>query len=147
MWLDDAAWGRNSGRIVRRFFGGAWSTARSQRDLRSFFRFRDYGRHLRELFAAIPQSRRYETAPAGSDEVTRKDVAERLRPVRVEGRPLLEPGRDEDPSSASCVRSRPDQVEVAADQAAESVNIGLKVVTQTPSRVRRQLPSACRCGC
>jgi hypothetical protein len=80
VWLDDAGWTNNSGRVVRRFFGGAWATARSQRDVRSFFRFRDYGRHLRELFSAIPESRRFETAPAGDSEVTREDVAARLRP-------------------------------------------------------------------
>jgi len=84
VWLDDGSWAGNSARIVRRFFSGAWSTARSQRRFRDFFRFGDYWRHLRELGSAVPKARRYEAGGGGStdesDEPTHQDVARALAP-------------------------------------------------------------------
>jgi len=84
VWLDDGSWARSSGRVVRRFFSGAWATARSQRRARDFFRFRDYWRHLRELGGAVPAARRYEvnesTDAADGYVPTRQDVATALKP-------------------------------------------------------------------
>jgi adenylate kinase family enzyme len=82
VWLDDGSWARSSGRIVRRFFGSAWSTARSQRNVRDFFRFRDYWRHVRELAGAVPAAHRYETQVSNgkTGQPTRQDVGKALAP-------------------------------------------------------------------
>ena len=85
VWLDHVAWQRSSGRIVKRFVNQALAEARRQRGWRRFLRVRDYGRRLRELAVAIPESRDYERAPAGSDgagspTVTRAATAAVLAP-------------------------------------------------------------------
>ncbi len=68
IWLDHVTWTKSSGRIVRRFASGAIAEARRQRGWRRFFRFRDYARHVRELAAAIPKARRYESGAGDRDE-------------------------------------------------------------------------------
>jgi adenylate kinase family enzyme len=69
VWLDHVSWRRASGRILRRFLTDAWTEVRRQKGLRKFTRVRDYACHLRELVAAIPESRTYhrvdETADRG----------------------------------------------------------------------------------
>ncbi len=65
IWLDHVPWHRSSGRIVKRFVSQALGEARRQRGWRRFLRLRDYGRRLRELAGAIPESREYQRPPAG----------------------------------------------------------------------------------
>jgi hypothetical protein len=79
VWLDHLRWWRSSGRVVRRFIGGAWAEIRQRRGRDRFLRFGDYRRRLRELGGAIRQSRGY-VANDGSTAVTRAAVAGRLAP-------------------------------------------------------------------
>jgi hypothetical protein len=65
IWLDHVDWPRSSGRLVKRFVGQAIAEARRQRGWRRFLRVRDYGRRLRELAAAIPESRGYHRSAGG----------------------------------------------------------------------------------
>jgi cytidylate kinase len=81
IWLDHVTWGTSSRRIVRRFVGGALAEARRQRGLRRFLRLRDYRDRLRELAAAIPESRRYHSAgDDAASEASRAATADVLRP-------------------------------------------------------------------
>lgn len=87
IWLDHVAWKRSSGRIVKRFVSNAVAEARRQRGWRRFLRLRDYGRRLRELAAAIPESRAYERAPdgqhhGGAAAVTRSATVAALEPYQ-----------------------------------------------------------------
>jgi hypothetical protein len=59
VWLDHVSWRQASRRIVRRFVSGALAEARRQKGHRKFSRVGAYARHLRELLAAIPESRTY----------------------------------------------------------------------------------------
>ncbi len=59
VWLDHVAWHRSSGRILRRFVGGALAEARQRRGRERFLRLRDYGRRLRELVVSLPETRSY----------------------------------------------------------------------------------------
>lgn len=88
IWLDHVAWVRSSGRVVRRFAGQAIAEARRQRGWRRFLRVRDYGRRLRELAAAIPESRRYHRgSPRSSGDrsptASRAAAAAALQPYRA----------------------------------------------------------------
>jgi cytidylate kinase len=62
VWLDHVSAAASSGRITRRFFSQAWSEFRRRKGREKFFRFRDYGRKLRELFVSVPETRTYPTA-------------------------------------------------------------------------------------
>jgi hypothetical protein len=59
VWLDYVTWPGATRRIVRRFVGGAVGEMRRRPGRQRFTRFRDYGRSLRRLGAAIAESRRY----------------------------------------------------------------------------------------
>ncbi len=86
IWLDHVNWPRAGGRLVRRFVGQAISEGRRQRGWRRFLRLRDYGRHLRELAAALPEARGYHRSDAeaagraggGESAVSRAATAELL---------------------------------------------------------------------
>ncbi len=78
VWLDQVSWRKASGRIVRRFVSGALAEARRQKGYRKFTRFGDYARHLREVMAAIPESRRYQTRSANTEAESRLLTQERL---------------------------------------------------------------------
>jgi hypothetical protein len=67
LWLDHLAFAGSSSRQVRRFVRQAFGEARRQRGIRRFLRVRDYGRHLRELAAAIGESRRYHSSREPGD--------------------------------------------------------------------------------
>jgi hypothetical protein len=62
VWLDHVAWHKSGGRIIRRFVTQAWSEMRSRKGRDRFFRFRDYGRKLRELVVSVPETRSYDYA-------------------------------------------------------------------------------------
>lgn len=62
VWLDHVSPAQSSGRITRRFFSQAWSEFRRRKGRDKFFRFRDYGRKLRELFVSVPETRTYPSA-------------------------------------------------------------------------------------
>lgn len=79
VWLDHVPWAGSSRRIVRRFVAQAFAEARRQRGWRRFLRLRDYGHRLRELGAAIPETRRYHAAGASGDpSASRAAAAEAL---------------------------------------------------------------------
>jgi adenylate kinase family enzyme len=65
IWLDHTAWRRSSARIVRRFVSQAVAEARQRRGRARFMRFRDYGRRLRDLAVAIPETRAYQKGGSG----------------------------------------------------------------------------------
>ena len=79
VWLDHVALAGSSARKVRRFMTQAVGEARRQRGVRRFLRVRDYLRHLRELGAAIGESRRdhsttSETRAAADDQLARYEA-------------------------------------------------------------------------
>ena len=85
VWLDHLSWWTATRRILRRFVAGALTEIHRQKGLRKFTRFRDYGRHLRDLAGAIPESRAYHTdsSPAGAPRfVSRSLTEQQLAPYR-----------------------------------------------------------------
>lgn len=59
IWLDGLPWHQAAGRIVRRFVRLGYNELRSRRGHEKFFRFQDYGRHLRQLGAVMFTSHSY----------------------------------------------------------------------------------------
>lgn len=82
VWLDHTKWRRSSTRIVRRFVSQAVAEAGQRRGRAKFMRFRDYGRRLRDLAVAIPETRRYqrEQARDGGEIVSRAATEKALAP-------------------------------------------------------------------
>jgi hypothetical protein len=87
IWLDHVSWRQASGRVVKRFFGGAMGEARRQRGWRRFLRLRDYARELRSLAAAIPETRGYHNADGeradGDGGPTRDATSAALEPYQA----------------------------------------------------------------
>jgi adenylate kinase family enzyme len=77
IWLDHVAWRRASTRIARRFVSGALAEARRRRGRERFLRLRDYARRLRELAAAVPETRGYQ--PATTEEALARYAAKVVR--------------------------------------------------------------------
>lgn len=80
VWLDSVSWQQASRRIFRRFTSQALAEARRQKGLRKLVRFRDYRRRLRELLAAIPDSRAYHAGGGDGSITTKAATAQRLAP-------------------------------------------------------------------
>ena len=59
VWLDNVSARQATARIVRRFAKSALSTARAERGVRRFTRFRDYARELRGLAQAMRETYSY----------------------------------------------------------------------------------------
>jgi hypothetical protein len=75
IWLDHVDWPRSSGRLVKRFVRQAIAEARRQHGWRRFLRFRDYGRRLLELLAALPEPRGYHRSPADPNAAAGRGVS------------------------------------------------------------------------
>ena len=73
VWLDNVSARQAAARIVRRFARAALSTARSERGVRRFTRFRDYARELRGLTQAMRETYSYHrrSRPPTDDAVDR----------------------------------------------------------------------------
>lgn len=88
IWLDYVSWPQAMRRVVGRFVANGLAEARRQRGWRRFLRVRDYARHLRELVAAVPDSRGYYSA-AGDEAAedpehpTKGVTARHLEPYRA----------------------------------------------------------------
>ncbi len=59
LWLDNLSWYLAVRRIVTRFARLGWEEMRRQKGTAKFARFRDYRRHLGQLFQAMGTSRSY----------------------------------------------------------------------------------------
>jgi hypothetical protein len=75
--------------MIKRFTSQALAEMRRQKGLRKVARARDYGRRLRELLAAIPESRRYHRSATAALE-SRHATAQRMatlgrKVVHIEG--------------------------------------------------------------
>jgi energy-coupling factor transporter ATP-binding protein EcfA2 len=62
VWLDHTSPTKRRGRVMRRFVGGAASSARREHGARRFMRVGDYARHLREMVGALRDARNDEAA-------------------------------------------------------------------------------------
>ncbi len=85
IWLDHTDWPRSARRTLRRFVASAVSEARAQRGMRRFTRFRDYGRHLRQLLDVLVSSRDYYKPmhAARRYPATRESAEQALRPYQA----------------------------------------------------------------
>jgi adenylate kinase family enzyme len=77
IWLDHVSWPASTARRIMRFTSQALAEMRRQKGLRKIARVRDYKRRLRELLAAIPESRNYHRSSAVGLE-TREGTARRM---------------------------------------------------------------------
>jgi adenylate kinase family enzyme len=79
IWLDHVSWTRASHSIVRRFVSEAVAEMRRQKGWRKVTRVRSFGSRLKELLAAIPETRTYHSSSATDD--SRAATARRLQPL------------------------------------------------------------------